>query len=71
MHFVCFTDLQSQGQVRLVNWDHPWGGRVEILYDEINRYWGTVCDDYWNTTDAEVLCRELGYSLGGEDSSSL
>ena len=52
------------GEIRLVNDDSTGGnkGRVEICK---RGKWGTICDDQWSFTDAEVACRQLGFGSTG------
>ena len=54
--------LCQNGDIRLVNGATAFEGRLEICWNET---WGTVCDQYWSGSDAQVACRQLGYQTSG------
>ena len=51
------------GKIRLAGSSIALHGRVEVC---VNGTWGTICDDFWDSRDATVVCRQLGYSPYGK-----
>ena len=60
--FICFIAPCDNGQLRLADGYIPNEGRVEIC---MSNEWGTVCDDYFTSVDAQVVCKKLGYLTTG------
>ncbi len=56
----------TQGGIRLQG-GTATQGRVEVCN---NNVWGTVCDDFWGTPDAQVACRQLGFGTTGKKCTS-
>ena len=56
--FVECTD----GDVRLVNGNNSLEGRVEVCF---NNVWGTVCDNRFDSDDAQVICNQISLPFDG------
>jgi len=57
----CGTGERPPSELRIAGDSNR--GRLEISY---NGEWGTICDDAFDLNDANVACRQLGYSHATE-----
>ena len=59
------TDNCINGKIRLANGGSRFEGRVELCYGSV---WGSVCSNLWDSDEAKVVCRQLGYiTIGQQD----
>ena len=49
--------------MRLVGGELESEGTIQLCRDEV---WGTVCDDFWDSVDADIVCRQLGFGGDGK-----
>ncbi|CAI8002255.1 Deleted in malignant brain tumors 1 protein, partial [Geodia barretti] len=61
---VCTAVPDNPYPVQLIDGSSANEGRLQIYY---NNQWGTVCDDRWTLSDANVVCKSLGFP--GADSN--
>ncbi|EFA10680.1 lysyl oxidase homolog 3 [Tribolium castaneum] len=47
-----------EGGVKLIGGRDEFEGNVEILHEG---QWGAICDDEWDSSEAHVVCQQLGY----------
>ena len=60
---LLLVDNCTDGQVRLIGGTREAEGTVEVCY---NGLWGSICHASWGTSDARVVCRQLGYLTAGK-----
>ena len=52
----------TNGDIRLAGSKSNDEGTVELCF---HSRWGTICDDSWDNTDAEVVCGQLNLPVSG------
>ena len=56
---IDITACDDEGEVHLEGGQNKYEGHVEVCN---NGEWKTVCDIGWRRQEAQVVCRQLGYS---------
>lgn len=53
--------MQAEGSVRLTGGRSKSEGNVEIYH---MGKWGSICDDEFDMSEGNVICRSLGFPMG-------
>ena len=61
--FIGPSDNCINGEIRLVSGRSDIEGTVQVC---VFGYWGTICDTSWDSRDAYVVCKRLGYPAIGK-----
>lgn len=68
MHISDLSTLESdnctEGDIRLRFGPQANQGTVEVC---ISSFWSSICGNSWDSRDAQVVCRQLGYSTLGDE----
>ena len=63
IHYIITLALRcEEGDLRLTGSSAINQGAVEIC---MNETWGTICYSNWGQSEANVACRQLGFSENG------
>ena len=62
LYIYLFVSGCTNHTIRLVGGRSSYEGRVDIC---INGVWGSVCHGGWDSSDARVVCRQLGLPYTG------
>ena len=54
----------TEGSTQLVRGPTIREGTVEIC---VGGFWAAICDNSWDSRDAQVICHQLGFTSLGND----
>ena len=53
----------TQGDIRLQYGSNAREGTVEVC---IGGYWSSICDTFWDSRNADVVCKQVGFATVGK-----